>query len=652
MRAVEICLFFLIFLPARRVLALQHVSNNRKSHRGGGVVAPTPCAAALTLHAMPASEHETSSPRRMTKRKSTFSISRLKQRDDSRLVEAEAPLDVHYLIASMCLAKDATAWTGIISLVAGYILVLLQGFVAIALCQTLGNRLGPCVDTEDCGLGMWCSDGPWRGSSNYDPRTRIGIGVGTCRPCHGPKPLNVDILCHEDGTSTVNNYTNFTLGLEVGTYPLFDDDAELRAFFIRDMSEDDIAIMCDECVQDGRGITAPPLQINMRVLGPYQYLVLVLVAIVAAGTVANESRARAKTILFCIHHSWDDYPHWKPPADQPPPAESTSSTNPSIKPDASGGEGDASGILYPSAITADVPTLIIPDVASSTFEQSPTLHAVGASSEFDVLRAEIHRLNERLVKLEKGGRHATADSTTNADARLRKQPSMTPSSPGGGATDMPPPLHWRVKHRAVLLLQVIRAMSTVFIVSTVSIFVLRDLSIPSELILNTLSVLFVLEVDDLACNFFSTNLIEAVNDVPMYLEERHTRSIDHVVTADMAFALLGILAVPIAALLPDDSITSLPLYYYLVVVISLLPACATEGVLRNTEMAFEKRMFWSSLSDADRKARKKHHSRRRLFFETTLGAVIFVCFLVVNQGLPLLFGEGDYYVFGPYSGVG
>ena len=156
---------------------------------------------------------------------------------------------------------------------------------------------------EDCGVGAWCSATSWRDSANYDPATGYGIGVGTCRPCFGPRPLSVVDLCHDDGSIAVHNLTNFSLHIT---------DQDTRALFQKDLKSEDLEIMCDECVQGSRGITAPPPQFTLRVMGVYQYLVLGLIAVCAAGTVAAESRNRVKTLLFCILHPWDS-PRWQPP---------------------------------------------------------------------------------------------------------------------------------------------------------------------------------------------------------------------------------------------------------------------------------------------------------------------------------------------------
>ena len=57
------------------------------------------------------------------------------------------------------------------------------------------------------------------------------------------------------------------------------------------------------------------------------------------------------------------------------------------------------------------------------------------------------------------------------------------------------------KCRALFVLQLLRASMNLLVVCTVPLFVIRDKSDPVSLILNTLSVLFVLEVDDL-CTVF------------------------------------------------------------------------------------------------------------------------------------------------------
>ena len=62
--------------------------------------------------------------------------------------------------------------------------------------------------------------------------------------------------------------------------------------------------MCDNCVGP-RGYLPPPAFLHLRSLRSFNYVVLLLVAVVAAGSVASEARDRAKAMLFCMRHPWD-----------------------------------------------------------------------------------------------------------------------------------------------------------------------------------------------------------------------------------------------------------------------------------------------------------------------------------------------------------
>ena len=57
------------------------------------------------------------------------------------------------------------------------------------------------------------------------------------------------------------------------------------------------------------------------------------------------------------------------------------------------------------------------------------------------------------------------------------------------AADLPPPTSWRVKHFFVAFLQQCRAVMCIFVIACVPLFVIRDASDPTSLILNTLSAL-------------------------------------------------------------------------------------------------------------------------------------------------------------------
>ena len=94
----------------------------------------------------------------------------------SNHIQLDSPSDIHYLTARICLSPSASKWTGVGLLGLCYLLVILQGNVAVVLMQTMGNTRGLCIDGSDCGRRFFCTN-------RAHPSRALGSGLGQCLAC-------------------------------------------------------------------------------------------------------------------------------------------------------------------------------------------------------------------------------------------------------------------------------------------------------------------------------------------------------------------------------------------------------------------------------------------------------------------------------------
>ena len=171
--------------------------------------------------------------------------------------------------------------------------------------------------------------------------------------------------------------------------------------------------------------------LNVESMGWREWVTLVLIAIVAASNVGEETRARLKLLLF---------------------------------------------------------------VANKPF--SPDLPAKLKKLYEDVVDARDVNPIAPQCALEAGA------SRENSAAAVRIESDVEPPAPRI-------PSYPVTKCRALIVLQLLRASMNLLVICTVPLFVLKDKADPVSLILNTLSVLFVLDVDDLCTVFLGERTTDA-----------------------------------------------------------------------------------------------------------------------------------------------
>ena len=140
------------------------------------------------------------------------------------------------------------------------------------------------------------------------------------------------------------------------------------------------------------------------------------------------------------------------------------------------------------------------------------------------------------------------------------------------------PANWVAKYWALTVLQHLRASMNLLVICTVPVFVLRDQADPVSLVLNTLSVLFVLEIDDLCTLFLSESVTDPAVAVPLEVHPCEAEAVECSKMCAMVITLVVVLAVRIADYMPRIEIEELPIYLYISYVVSAQFIAATNAV--------------------------------------------------------------------------
>eukprot|EP00966_Prymnesium_polylepis_P066747 1549573-Prymnesium_polylepis.1 len=128
------------------------------------------------------------------------------------------------------------------------------------------------------------------------------------------------------------------------------------------------------------------------------------------------------------------------------------------------------------------------------------------------------------------------------------------------------------------MLQHFRASMNLLVICTVPVFVLHDQADPVSLVLNTLSVLFVLEIDDLCTLFLSESVTDPAVAVPLEVHPCEAEAVECSKANSMVVTLVVVLAVRIADYMPHTDIEKLPMYLYISYVVSAQFIAATNAV--------------------------------------------------------------------------
>ena len=398
------------------------------------------------------------------------------------LFQLDSPADVHYVTARICLSPRASKWTGAGLLGLCYLLVILQGNVAVILMQTMGNTHGLCIDSSDCGRRLFCTDSP-------HPTRTPDSGLGLCLEC--PLLPMLQDACASDGSIKASVKASGILTCQEagcknaadaisGQWPLVVNGTARHAV---------LELACARCVHAQRGYLASAQRINIRGMDSFEWLVLLMVALVAACTVAEEYAARSKLLIFYMRHPWDG-------------------------------------------------------LQQTILEHTPSRMASGAPIDSEA----VHALDTAPTDAWPPPSEALAEARAN-----RMAPSAASLEGGGGVADEDrpspgtlPPAYWRVKRYAIAFLQHIRAVMSLLVVTCVPLFVLRDRTEPVSLILNAVAVLFILEADNLVLSLMDASIVAEHLTRPLTVHGVDMANVEQQKRIAVVATMIIVLAVPLA----------------------------------------------------------------------------------------------------------
>ena len=221
----------------------------------------------------------------------------------------QVPKEYHHAAAVLCLLKSANRKTRLRHLFFTTIIAYMQLIVASVLFFSFGNVLMPCVSSDECGGGKWCS------ASQFQKDTGdFSITTRKCLECDAA-PTRCDL----DGMPIDRDRPWTFAELEAVYAPLADltaVDADAMcascvvtltkgSFFI--LSEVPITNVPD-VVDPADNSTRPSWlthpMLNVVLMTWRQWCAFLLVSMVVALNIAKESRDRARTLLFLNSKSW------------------------------------------------------------------------------------------------------------------------------------------------------------------------------------------------------------------------------------------------------------------------------------------------------------------------------------------------------------
>lgn len=489
-----------------------------------------------------------------------LAMRRKSERHNDALAELEAPQDLHFVTARMALdgvqvVEDVPGmvfkrWRPLLFYVLTLGMVAVQTLTAGVLIDTVGNLQGICVEEGDCGRGGWCTASP-------HPQARGGTAakghtpVGMCLECP-PERLGV---CNVDGSTVEHQPAVINTGKmfeAFGVHPklLRPNRGKKRSGRSRQLQEagrpppgdggpaqpsstqdapdkpsalasrgsatfppaappmpgsdgsyqftmEDYEWMCEWCVPrmayisvgNDEGLETSSVSfINISAIGRNEWMCLIIVALATAFAFGEEARSMCKVLIYIHHHL-------------PPDAAKVQELRAKFRP-----------VTVVTDETEDAKAGFTLDTTFSSATPPPSPPAEDGV-------ASVDPRDMTSIQVSVGGRHSTQS----------------------------PRMYHLVKFM-LLLLQAFRGVMLSLLFVCVPLFVLRDKSDAVSILLNTVAVLFVVELDNLAFSFGLSEIsARSFSALRMRVTITDASWMQLATNAHMCSVLFAVLAVPTLA---------------------------------------------------------------------------------------------------------